>query len=46
MHIGKKENFKCTPVFLDNWYSKETENMKAGKIEFQETFSGQMKIKN
>ena len=47
MHIGKtKQNFKCTPVFLDNWASKETENMRTGEIKFQETFSGQLKIKD
>ena len=24
MHVGKtKQNFKCTPVFLDNWTTEE-----------------------
>ena len=33
MHVGKtKENYKCTPVFLDNWTSTEFENKETGKI--------------
>ena len=45
MHVGKrKENYKCSPVFLDSWTSKEIENEKTGNIELHEEYSGKMKI--
>ena len=33
MHIGKtKENFKCSPVLLDSWTTKEIQNKATGQI--------------
>ena len=47
MHVGKtKQNFKCTPVFLDHWTTKEKENEKSGQIHFQEKYQGKLKIKD
>ena len=45
LHIGKtRQKFKCNPIFLDNWTTKETENRQTGKIELQEKFTGKMVI--
>ena len=45
MHIGKyKQKFKCTPVRLDQWTSKEIENKQTGKVELHEKYAGKMKI--
>ena len=47
MHVGKtKENYNCTPVFLDNWTSNEFENKTTGKIELKEEYTGRMKIQD
>ena len=47
MHVGKtKQKFKCSPVLLDNWTSQEKENKQTGKIEFQENYTGKMKVKD
>ena len=47
MHVGKtKQNYKCTPVFLDNWTSKETKNIQTGKSELTETYRGKVKIED
>ena len=47
MHVGKtKENYKCTPVFLDNWTSNEFENKETGNIEFHEEYTGKRKVQD
>ena len=47
MHVGKtKQNFKCTPVFLDHWTTEEKENEKSSQIHFQEKYQGKLKIKD
>ena len=47
MHNGKsKLNFKCSPVFLDNWTSEEKENRETGQIEFSEKYGGKVRIKD
>ena len=46
LHVGKyKEKFKCQPVFLDSWASKEVEDTQTGQIHFQENYNGKMQIK-
>ena len=47
MHTGKtKQNFKCTPVLLDNWTSEEREDEKTGEIQFKESYQGKLKVKD
>ena len=45
LHIGKtKQKFKCSPIYLDSWTSKEKENEDTGQISFEEKYSGKMKV--
>ena len=42
IHIGKEhEDFKCQPLFVDNWRELEHKNEKDGSIEIKDEYIGQ-----
>ena len=41
MHIGKsRENFKCQPLFVENWEENEVEDTETGEIKIEDTCDG------
>ena len=41
MHIGKsRENFKCQPLFVENWKENEVEDSETGEIKIEDTCDG------
>ena len=42
MHVGKfREEFKCQPLFVENWKEMEVEDCETGQIKIEDTCDGE-----
>ena len=42
MHVGKfREEFKCQPLFVENWKETEVEDCETGQIKIEDTCDGE-----